>query len=349
MKHPQCDQIVLVSADPEARRVRLTLRASLLGVGLSAFFSWFDFWVTGYLLHALAEGLFCVLLSWLAWGLYRGRGQRILPLLGVVLAGVLLAVLSITGEAGDGVLIWAALLPPLAFFVLGLWLGLAVSLGFSAVLVSMLWLRIALDPGFGLNWLAMVNGGGALLASTVISMLYEHSRAHTARRLAHAANTDPLTGVANRRGFLAGFECRMTLAQRSRTPVSLLLFDLDRLKQLNDELGHAAGDAAIRHVVRVIQGLVRRQDLLARLGGDEFALLLPDTDLDGAATLAHKLRETLARAPLEMAGRTRALTLSIGLAQAEPGETDYDRLASVADRCLYRAKEGGRNCVVDRC
>ncbi|NKN32338.1 GGDEF domain-containing protein [Marichromatium bheemlicum] len=349
MKYSQRYHAELVNRDAETRRVRLTLRAALLGVVLTGFFAWFDGWVTGYVFHALAEGISCVALSWLVWGLHRGYAPQILPLLGVALAAVLLAILTVTGAPGDGVVIWAALLPPLAFFVLGVWRGLLVSLGFCLILNLTLWLCITLIPAFGLNWLAMVNVGASLLASTVLSLLYEHSRAHSARRLAHAASTDPLTGVANRRGFLAGFECHMAVAVRSCSPISLLLFDLDRLKQLNDELGHAAGDAAICHVVTVIEGMIRAQDLLARLGGDEFALLLPDTDLAGAAALAHKLQAALAQTPLEVAGTRWPLTLSIGLAEAAPGETDYDRLASVADRCLYRAKEGGRDRVVDRC
>jgi diguanylate cyclase (GGDEF)-like protein len=125
--------------------------------------------------------------------------------------------------------------------------------------------------------------------------------------------------------------------------ISLLVFDVDHLKQINDGHGHAAGDAAIRHVAALVRAQVREQDLLGRLGGDEFALLLPNTHLDGALTLAAKLRESLRLRPLRHAGTTIRITLSIGAAQAPPGPIDFDVLFATADRQLYAAKRNGRD------
>ena len=125
--------------------------------------------------------------------------------------------------------------------------------------------------------------------------------------------------------------------------MSLILFDIDYLKRINDDHGHAAGDAAIRHVAMLVRRAVRQQDLLGRLGGDEFALLLPDTWLAGALALAAKPRAMLCAEPLHVAGRRIPITLSIGAAQAEPGPIDFDALFATADRQLFAAKRNGRD------
>jgi diguanylate cyclase (GGDEF)-like protein len=126
----------------------------------------------------------------------------------------------------------------------------------------------------------------------------------------------------------------------------VLVLDLDYLKQINDSKGHAAGDAAIRHVADLVSRQIREQDHLGRIGGDEFALVLPDTDLDGALTLAAKLQESLREHPLRLADAALVLTLSIGAAEAEAIDLDhigFDGLLAAADDQLYRVKQRGRN------
>ncbi len=167
------------------------------------------------------------------------------------------------------------------------------------------------------------------------------------------ANTDPLTGLSNRRGFEHFAQEALAASRQFARPLSALMLDLDHFKQVNDTQGHAAGDAVLQEIARRWNGLVRGSDLLARLGGEEFCLLLPNTTLRQAQQIAEKLRQACAASPVECsAGETRhrlAVTVSIGLASSELADTlDLDSLLHDADLALYEAKRSGRNRVVAR-
>jgi diguanylate cyclase (GGDEF)-like protein len=166
-------------------------------------------------------------------------------------------------------------------------------------------------------------------------------------RARHAADHDHLTGARSRRAFfdLSAREQARTL--RSRAPLSLLLFDVDHFKRINDTHGHATGDRVLVDIVQRTGAVVRSIDIVARVGGEEFAVLLPDTGPDTALLVAERLRSALARAPEAAAGRTEVgYTVSIGAATLESGES-IEALLSRADAALYAAKGGGRNMVVD--
>ena len=164
---------------------------------------------------------------------------------------------------------------------------------------------------------------------------------HLQRKLYAQATTDPLTGALNRRQLAATLDDAIEHARRSGMPVSLLAFDLDHFKQVNDRFGHAAGDAALQRVVALVHERSRRIDRLFRMGGEEFALLLPGTGEADALRLADALRERIALAGW-FAGFE--LTISIGVARFHADQTPDDWLKS-ADDALYRAKAEGRNCV----
>src|SRR5262249_5901959 len=123
------------------------------------------------------------------------------------------------------------------------------------------------------------------------------------------ARTDPLTGAANGRTFYEAVAAEAERARRADRPLTLAYLDLDDFKQLNDRLGHAAGDAALLRVVQTVQAHLRGSDLLARLGGDEFALLLPETEAEGAAALLVRVQRLVAE---EMVRQGLPVTLSIG-------------------------------------
>jgi len=150
------------------------------------------------------------------------------------------------------------------------------------------------------------------------------------------AQVDPLTGILNRQGITVRFAAELGRATRGHHPLSILLIDIDYFKSINDTLGHRAGDEALTHVTQSIQGEMRSHDLFGRFGGDEFLVLLPETD----AVQAVEIAERICRAP----SRTRPITLSIGLAEANA----TDRLSTLIDRAdaaLYDAKRDGRACV----
>jgi len=159
------------------------------------------------------------------------------------------------------------------------------------------------------------------------------------------ARTDPLTGLANRRHF--DEQLRRVVAETDRFggSCSLILIDLDHFKAINDEHGHEAGDAVLRHVAQVLGDGVRTVDLCARYGGEEIAVLLPQTATQGAAELAERLRQTLESRSSLHGGQRIPVTASIGVA-TYPSPVPYgDWLVLAADKALYEAKGAGRNCV----
>ncbi|MGO9400324.1 MAG: diguanylate cyclase [Xanthobacteraceae bacterium] len=159
-----------------------------------------------------------------------------------------------------------------------------------------------------------------------------------------AAATDQLTGLLNRRGFFEAAESLMAVSRRRRmAPVSVLAFDLDRFKSINDRCGHAVGDAVLQLFAKVARETLRATDIVGRLGGEEFVALLPSTSAE-AAVAAERVRAALAAASIVRNGRRVAATVSIGVASGSPA-TAIDLLIRLADEALYRAKENGRNRV----
>ncbi len=165
------------------------------------------------------------------------------------------------------------------------------------------------------------------------------------RELEELAITDSLTGLHNRRHFLERFEEEMKRAQRYHTTFSLLIFDLDRFKLVNDTYGHDAGDIALQRVAATARRGLRQVDSIGRLGGEEFGVLLPNTSLAEAAALAERLRNNIRQIVLTARDGQFSVTVSIGAAQYTPGIPDVDTLMKHADRALYHAKEAGRDCV----
>ncbi len=159
------------------------------------------------------------------------------------------------------------------------------------------------------------------------------------------AVTDDLTGLANRRRFLAQLDSEIARSKRSGSPLGIVVADLDDFKRVNDTHGHEAGDEALRSFAEILATMARDVDLAVRLGGEEFALLLPDTDLAGAAQLAERLRVALESAEVGRPPGQIRLTASFGVS-AFPAAAAADDLLADADRRLYDAKRAGKNQVV---
>jgi len=153
---------------------------------------------------------------------------------------------------------------------------------------------------------------------------------------------DPLTGLNN----LREFERLLGTHAGPSPPIATLIYaDLDRFKTLNDTLGHAAGDAALRHIAGVLVSAVRDKDLVARIGGEEFAVWMPHTPMDAGLEVAERIRRTVETKPWRWEGEPRRLTLSCGVASYPASVRDVNNLRAAADAALYRAKEAGRNRV----
>jgi diguanylate cyclase (GGDEF)-like protein len=167
------------------------------------------------------------------------------------------------------------------------------------------------------------------------------------RRIEEIALRDPLTGVLNRRAFERFATQEFARAQRYAFPLALALFDLDHFKEVNDTLGHPAGDRLLQRFASFLQNSTRQSDFVARLGGDEFALLMTHTDADGALTLVQRLREELESHVRDgLPPLVRQVGVSVGLAMhPAPQVQSFAALTDAADAALYRAKRSGRGRV----
>ena len=165
------------------------------------------------------------------------------------------------------------------------------------------------------------------------------------REMARLAWEDCLTGALNRRRFVELAEVEMKRALRYGGAPALLLIDLDHFKRINDTHGHAAGDAVLKSVVARWREVLRESDLLGRLGGEEFAVLLPNSDEEGAASLADRLRSATAQEPVVFEGIDLPVHISVGITVCEPQSDSLENALARADAALYQAKQEGR----DRC
>lgn len=164
--------------------------------------------------------------------------------------------------------------------------------------------------------------------------------------LANLANHDGLTGVYNRQHFMQLASKEIERHNRYGGDLSLIMFDLDHFKNINDTYGHAAGDLVLKTVAELFLKMIRQSDILARIGGEEFILLLPETKLESARVLAERLRNTLDMTIMEFEGQQFYAHASFGVSGESPDETSsLDELYRTADRALYRAKSMGGSAV----
>jgi diguanylate cyclase (GGDEF)-like protein len=259
----------------------------------------------------------------------------------LILAGLLLVVLTALLDYRTG--------PHLSFSIFylvpvvacawwgGLPHGILLALGGALAWHWIDLLENPLMPPTAAVWNGIVRFGTLALACSLVARLHAG-----VRREQLLARTDPLTGAANGRTFYETALRETERARRTLRPLTLAYLDLDDFKQLNDQLGHAAGDAALRHVVQAIRHDLRDLDLLARLGGDEFALLLPETDAAGALALLNRVQGLLAQ---EMARQGWPVTLSIGAITFPHPPGDVDRMIQQVDAVMYEAKRKGKGRV----
>jgi diguanylate cyclase (GGDEF)-like protein len=156
---------------------------------------------------------------------------------------------------------------------------------------------------------------------------------------------DGLTQISNKRKFEDEAAREVARARRYGRPLSLLLFDIDRFKSINDERGHLCGDFVLKEVVRLVSDFFRKEQVFARVGGDEFAVLTPEAKLDGAKILGERLRSRVANHEFDYGGATFHATCSFGIAELGPEMKSPEELYEAADQALYAAKRGGRDKV----
>jgi diguanylate cyclase (GGDEF)-like protein len=163
--------------------------------------------------------------------------------------------------------------------------------------------------------------------------------------LNHIANSDPLTGVGNRRFFKDMGKKEFSRAMRYSQPISLIMLDVDHFKRINDTYGHDIGDAALKALTKVCINTLRDCDILARIGGEEFAIICPGCDLAGGIAMAERLRKNIEANSIDTDKGAIAYTISSGVTDRRPEDEGIESMLNRADVGLYRAKESGRNRV----
>jgi diguanylate cyclase (GGDEF)-like protein/PAS domain S-box-containing protein len=196
--------------------------------------------------------------------------------------------------------------------------------------------KFPIDDGSGQSMIA------GLSLDVTESLVQRQALAAANIELERLATIDPLTGLFNRRVFQNRIEIEFAIFQRKARPLALMILDVDNFKKLNDGMGHASGDNALKLLGGVLQACTRKEDLAARLGGEEFAVLMPDTNGRTSMALADRIHQALrghddAPAPL---------TVSIGIASTDAAMTSWEQLFALADEAMYMAKRSGKDRTV---
>jgi len=184
-------------------------------------------------------------------------------------------------------------------------------------------------------------------SSTVLKFTYHDSLDELfQRQMYESALRDDLTKTFNKKYFTDRLESEYAFAMRTKSPLSLVAFDLDHFKEVNDTYGHPVGDVALAEVAHVVSVLIRAEDIFARVGGEEFAVICRATDRAAAQSVAERMRQTVAAHKISSENKIIRVAISAGTASIpDPRITDPQGLIAAADRALYEAKRAGRNRV----
>ncbi len=284
----------------------------------------------------------------IAIGYFMGKRKAVLFAFFTVLCVCLLALFdqeafsSISRDSHNGLnlAVWGG------FLILAGWLGsLSEKLKQELSLSNELREKLALEKELlkaSNDRLAEYTNG---LEERVSSRTKDLEKAH--RELELSANTDPLTRLLNRRGMADKLDSEKFRYERNKKPFSIVLCDIDHFKKINDNYGHDAGDYILKEVAKLLNSASRKPDTFCRWGGEEFLALLPETDLKGGAILAEKLRSTIEKHDFIFHTNKIPVTLSFGLCEYDETMT-IDACIKLSDRCLYLAKEAGRNQLIPK-
>src|SRR5690554_561824 len=319
----------------------------LAGIGTKA-------WYAEHPVHAWVLWLFIVPVAfnmiWYAWT--RDRVVQKAGLLTTV--GLLFAYLLASGGEGNTGPLWFYVFPPLLFYLTSLKGGTAILL-FCYLLAIIVFqfpglplVTAEYSTDFKIRFFA------TLTFESIFCFVLEAGRLQARNKLlklaeSHekAARTDELTGLANRRDMHNRLAAEFSRYQRSGHHFSVVLIDLDLFKRVNDDFGHDAGDAALRHFASLVRKVIRQTDIAARWGGEEFLILLPDTTLLQALTLAERLRAEVAATEFRHQEQILPVTISAGVCSISKAGS-VNELLKLADTNLYSAKEDGRNRIAPR-
>ena len=209
---------------------------------------------------------------------------------------------------------------------------------------SELWMEIYTYPVFDKN--GRVSHVIEYARDITDRKMMEEEKKHLIKKLNYLSTTDSLTGLLNRRALNDILDHEIDRASRYSSDLSLILCDIDRFKLINDTYGHRAGDLALQAISESLKSALRKADVIGRYGGDEFMMILPETSLNGAKSLAEKIRAAVENTELELpGGKLNRLSMSLGVASCCAAVENSDTIVARADTALYASKQAGRNRV----
>jgi len=319
----------------------------LFGIGSKA-------WYSGHSHHALTLWAFIFpVLANMIWFARTGNRDVQKTVLLIVVSALFTYLIASGGESNTGPL-WFYVFPPLLFFLTNLKTGTMILLLVYLVAVivfqypSLPFVLAEYSSDFKIRFFV------TLTFESIFCFVLEASRLKARNELLdlaqtheHASKTDELTGLSNRRDILNRLSEEFSRYQRSGHHFSTVLIDLDLFKNINDQYGHSAGDEALKQFAKLVQSVIRQTDVAARWGGEEFLLLLPDTSLIPALTLAERLRSEVARNHFSFHGQSLPITMSAGVCSIAQADS-IGTMLKQADMQLYSAKAAGRNRIAPR-
>ncbi|MEP3560907.1 MAG: diguanylate cyclase [Marinobacter sp.] len=256
-------------------------------------------------------------------------------------------VIMLLPDASMAAFVWVLMMPVLAYLLLGRREGMILSVPFMLLGCIVYFIFLGGVPGlstadFVIDFLNMVLCGSLM---QVFMHMYEIRREEAEQRLIEVAQTDALTGLANRGNFQSTLIRTIAESERSNAAFALVMMDIDHFKVINDSHGHEAGDYVLQEIGQCLQERLRATDFVGRLGGEEFSLILRDVQPVAAYELIEELRQRIAARKMHLGGSDFSVTATFGMAQWPEDGRQADILFSVADQHLYRGKRAGRNQV----
>ncbi len=321
--------------------------AFLVGIGLKS-------WFAGHTTHGTVLWVFAGLVSLNRLSYRQTRNHQLNKTGLITIVGMLFAYLIASGGESNTGPLWFYVFPPLLFYLTDPRTGTALMM--YLMLFAMLVFQFPDLPfvttTYGLDF--KIRFFATILFESIFCFVLESSRRKARLALVNlaimheqAARTDELTGLANRREMHHHLTLELSRYQRSGHHFSVILIDLDLFKRINDTFSHDAGDTVLRQFAQLMQTMVRQSDACARWGGEEFLVLLPDTSLLQALTLAERLRDEVAGTPFSFRDQSLPVTISAGVCSITQARS-IEQLLKLADEHLYEAKANGRNRIAPR-
>ncbi len=248
--------------------------------------------------------------------------------------------------ASSSAFVWIFMMPILSYLLLGRLAGFLLAVPFMLVGGYFYYMQLEILNN-ARTMIDLLNPAFCAVLTVLFMHLYETHRAEAQDKLVALAETDALTGLANRSSFKSTLDRTIKEALRSNTPFALVLMDIDHFKTVNDTLGHDAGDEVLRHISTLLAERLRGTDFVGRLGGEEFGLILRDVISPAAFEVVDNLRQRIEDSSVTYDTHEVKLTASFGISYWPQDAGKLNDLYRVADRRLYSSKRAGRNRVVE--